>query len=389
MLYLFAIFLKIIYCVFHNCFIYLLLFFFFCRSTTRDLGVLSDKKSISNILENWINLLHSAQITVIQCITSSLQNYHNPSSHSYKDDDTLRSTCSQITSQESSPSENCEISDRLEQEDPSVSDSRSYDDDKHLESTHSFNVEISDSSTLRTESILGKLVNLDEFVFAYDPFRLNSDDHSMMSELVMMCFQMKIWGKIEKVMEARLSILKYRDKSEEFQKKDSDNIHCTNDISSSLKPPLPIKQSESANSFHKSELNLNCIGSLSVQKKTLYIQHSDSGNSNILQNGDIASNEEDSCSSHVAFYCAKFDDSKAASFLQNYFHFFDIQRLRELLNMLNQPCIKTWNAMLLGVSLFSGSDEFTRKLASDQIETAASCLERNFVGPILISHLLK
>lgn len=352
------------------------------------MSILSDKKTITNILENWVNLLHTAQCTVIQYIINSLQNYHNPSSHSYKDDDTLRSTCSQITSQESSPSENCEISDRLEQEEPSVSESRSYDDDKHLDSTHSFNVEMSDSSTLRTESVLGKLVNLEEFVFVYDPLRLNSEEHSMMSELVTMCFQLKIWGKIEKVMDMRSSILKFREKSEEFLKKDSDVMFSANDLPNSLKPPSTMKQSESANSFLKSELNINCISSLNVQKKPLFIQHSDSGTSNTVQNGDIAASEENS-NGHLSFYSSKFDDVKAASFLQNYFHFFDVQRLRELLNLLNQPCIKTWNVMLLGVSLYSGSDEFTRKLASDQLETAATCLERNFVGPILISHLLK
>ncbi|GIY49608.1 hypothetical protein CEXT_508321 [Caerostris extrusa] len=113
---------------------------------------------ISELIEisksTWLLTRDLTQMNVIQAVLNFLQNYQNPGSHSYKDDDTLRSICSQVTSQESSPSENCEISERLDQEDPSVSDSKSYDDDKHLESTHSLNVEISDSSTLRTESIL-------------------------------------------------------------------------------------------------------------------------------------------------------------------------------------------------------------------------------------------
>lgn len=357
----------------------------FFRSSAREMSVLSDEQSVSDILENWINVLHAAQVTVIQYIINALQNYHNPGSHS-KDDDTLRSTCSQITSQGSSPSENCEISDRLEQEDPSVSESKSCDDDKHLDSTHSFNVEMSDSSTLRTESIFGKLINFEEFVFVYDPFRLNSEDHSMVSELIMMCFQLKIWGKIERVMDMRSLILKYKEKFEEFQKKDSDALFCANDHSNSLKPLSSVP--EGSTTFLKPELNINCVNTFNVQKKNLFVSNSDAETSTSVQNGSIVLNGENS-SGNSLFYSSKFDDVKSAAFLQNYFHFFDVQRLRELLNLLNQPCLRTWSVMLVGVSFRSGSDEFTRKLASDQFDIAASCLERNFVGPILISHLLK
>ncbi|XP_054720701.1 BLOC-2 complex member HPS5-like [Uloborus diversus] len=358
-------------------------------SLSRDISIISDSKSISIILENWVNSLHSAQIAVIQAVQSVLQSYHNPSSHSYKDDDTLRSTCSQITSQDSSPSENCEMSDRLDQEDPSVSESKSYDDDKHAESS-SLNAETSDSSTLRTESILGKLVNLDEFVFVYDPFCLSYDDHVMMSELAMMCFQLEIWGKINKVKEMLLFVLKSKDKFDDLPKcngkKDQENSGCVmNGSSEVIKQPPTLKQSESAHSLHKTEGVVHS-NSLSVQQKILGSQSSDPGHLNAIPNGEITVISEDSSFEYNS--SPKFDDSKSASFLQNYFHLFDVQRLRELLNILNKPCIKTWNVMLSGVSLFTGADEFTKKLASEQIETAANCLERSCIGPILISHLL-
>ncbi|XP_035229892.1 Hermansky-Pudlak syndrome 5 protein-like isoform X2 [Stegodyphus dumicola] len=350
---------------------------------SRDLTVLCDKNSISRKLETWVNSLHSAQIAVIQSIISFLQNYHNTSSHSYKDDDTLRSTCSQITSQESSPSENYEISERLDQEDPSVSDSKSCDDEKHVDSLHSINAETSDSSTLRTESVLGKLVNLEELVFVYNPFRLSSDDHGMMSELAMMCFQMQIWGKIDKVMEMRSTILKTKEELlKSNDKKSHENLLCYSHEFSDLKNT--IKRSESAHSFQKPEL-LAC-SSLPIQKSSY---HNDLDKLIFIPNGDINTEEECSVPSSNDFSSQLYDDLQSSSFLQNYFHLFDVQRLRELLNVLNKPCYKTWNVMLAGVSLLSGSDEFTKKLAADQIETAANCLERSFIGPILISHLQK
>lgn len=347
--------------------------------------VLCDKENISKHLEKWVNSLHSAQISVIQAVVTFLQNYQNPGSHSYKDDDTLRSTCSQITSQESSPSETCEISERLEQ-DTSVSDSKSYEDDKHLESTHSLNVEISDSSTLRTESVLGKLVNLEDFVFVYNPFRISSEDFRMMSELAFMCFQMKILGKIDEVMEVRNTILRVKERIEELQKAserrepvNSSSFH--QDLSENLKP-VPLKHSESAQSFHKTHTHSS--SDLMFLKKPLSVQTSDPGT--IIQNGDLAVNGYSTIKEVPGSNSV---DSELASFLQNYFHFFDVQRLRELLNVFNQPCIKTWTVMLNGVASLNGSDEFTRKFSTEQVDTAANCLERNFFGPILIAHLLK
>ncbi|KAG8183764.1 hypothetical protein JTE90_002402 [Oedothorax gibbosus] len=358
-------------------------------ASSRDLTVLCDKENLAKLLEKWVNSLHSAQISVIQAVVTFLQNYQNPGSHSYKDDDTLRSTCSLITSQESSPSENCEISERLEQEDPSISDSRSYDEDKHLESTHSLNVEISDSSTLRTESVLGKLVNLEDFVFVYNPFKVSSEDFRMMSELAFMCFQLKILGKIDKVMEVRNTFMKVKERIEELQKAserkepvNSSSFH--QDLSENLKPTVPLKHSESAQSFHKAH-HTHSSNDTMFLKKPLSFQTSDP--SNIIQNGNTSGNAHTTIR-EIPFYSDS-DDSRLASFLQNYFHFFDVQKLRELLNVLDEPCIKTWTIMLSGVASLNGSDEFTRKLAAEQLDAAANCLERNFFGPILIAHLLK
>ncbi|GBL75740.1 Hermansky-Pudlak syndrome 5 protein [Araneus ventricosus] len=359
---------------------------------TRDVNILCDKERLSKSLEKWVNSLHSAQMNVIQAVLTFLQNYQNPGSHSYKDDDTLRSICSQVTSQDSSPSENCEISERLDQEDPSVSDSKSYDDDKHLESTHSLNVEISDSSTLRTESILGKLVNLEDFVFVYNPFKLSSEDHRMLSELTMMCFQMKILGNIHEVREVCSAILKVKEKIEELQKsidrKDHDMTSLSNhDLSDNLRTSSVLKHSESAQSFHKPHLSAHASSEKQIQKRPLCNQTSDPGSK--MPNGDISNVNECSTKNCDSVNVSDSRDSELASFLQNYFHFFDVQRLREYLSIVDQPCYKTWSVMLAGVALLNGPDEFTRKFNSDQTEAAANCLERSFFGPILISHLLK
>ncbi|GFS95742.1 hermansky-Pudlak syndrome 5 protein [Nephila pilipes] len=362
---------------------------------TRDLNVLCDKEKVSANLEKWVNVLHSTQMNVIQAVLTFLQNYQNPGSHSYKDDDTLRSICSQVTSQESSPSENCEISDRLDQEDPSVSDSKSYEDEKHLESTHSLNVEISDSSTLRTESILGKLVNLEDFVFVYNPFRLSSEDHRMMSELAMMCFQLKILGNISEVRKAQSAILKVKEKIEELQKTSDRKEHdissfSCHELSDNPKTTNVLKHSESAQSFHRSHtasLSIHTASDKIVQKKPLCNQTSDPGSK--VPSGDSSNSDESSVRNNNKLKDINSDDFELASFLQNYFHFFDVQRLREYLNVLNEPCCKTWTVMLSGVALLNGPDEFTRKLTAEQVEAAANCLERSFFGPILISHLLK
>ncbi|XP_042898471.1 serine-rich adhesin for platelets isoform X2 [Parasteatoda tepidariorum] len=355
---------------------------------TRDLNVLCDVSRLNEVLEVWVNVLHSSQIAVIKAVITFIQNYHNPSGHSYREDDTLRSTCSQITSQDSSPSENCEISDRLEQEDPSVSDSKSYEDDKHVESTHSGNIEISDSSTLRTESVLVKLVNLEDFVFVYDPFHLTVEDRHMISELAIMCFQMKIWGKIQEVIDVCSAILKVKDRIEEALKNDKKEheTRVSQEFSDGHRSSSHLRQSESAHSLQKSPLFPN--SEMPITKKSLSNQFSDPGKS--LTNGDITVTDNDcSTSSHNSLCHLDDNDSQSAAFVQNYFHLFDVQKLREFLNVFNLPCIKTWSVMLSGVSLLNGPDDFTKKLATEQIDAAASCLERSYLGPVLISHLLK